>query len=158
MKTLIITALTLLSSLSFAQQVIEWVGGTPGKEQSWNEASNWSTNQVPDEYSIVVIKFKNTGHNAQPIIEQSVHVASIQIHSGALLTIDGGADLLIDGTYTFSEGLSNYGGKIDNAGIINLLNIGLSGRNDIYEMVAGSGHIQFNEYDFQPFRLYYKQA
>lgn len=143
MKTLIIIAMTLISTLSFAQQIVEWKGGTPGKEQMWNEARNWNTNQVPDEYSVVIIKRQNTGHNAQPVILQNVQIASMQLESGAMLTVAEGSELMIDGTYTYSEGIKNFGGHLENEGTIQFRNIDYTELNGVEDMIAGTGEIQF---------------
>lgn len=97
---------------TFAQHVFTWKGGTPGQETNWNEPRNWSTYQVPDEFSHVVIKRLHTGHYAQPVIEQEVEVASIQVHTGASLTIKTGGQLLIDGEYAKQEELTLFGGTL----------------------------------------------
>ena len=100
-----------------------WKGGTPGRVDSWNEPRNWSTNDIPNEDSHVVINAGNSGHNAQPVISDHVQVASINIMSNAKLTIRKTGDLLVDGTDTFSEGVSLRGGQIQVDGKIRLKNI-----------------------------------
>ena len=106
-----------------AQIKTEWIGGTPGKETSWNEPRNWSTNHVPDEFSCVVIKSKNNGHNAQPVLKEEVQVISIEVQTGAQLTITETGHLAIDVTETFSKGMMVFGGRIENSGEISLRNI-----------------------------------
>ena len=123
MKTIIIALLALSSTLVSAQNTIIWLGGTPGKETKWNEAKNWSKHQIPDEDSRVIIKYHNSGHHAQPVITENVVVASIEIQTSAILTILGNGHLLIDGAYAYSEGISIYGGKLMNDGIIKLYNL-----------------------------------
>lgn len=147
MKTLIVIALSLITSSVFAQQIVEWKGGTPGNEQSWTEARNWSTNAVPDENSIVVIKYKNTGHNAQPVIQENVHIVSLALHSGSTLNVEEGSELLVDGTYTYSEGISNFGGKLNNQGTLSFINIDHSNLYGIEDMVAGVGNIMIDGFD-----------
>ena len=132
MKTLIVALFMLSSTILSAQETIRWEGGTPGNETNWNEARNWSGHQIPDEISLVVIKKQNSGHNAQPVITNDVVVAEIEIHSGAVLTISNNATLIIDGEFTHSEGLVNYGGTLINHGILIEKNIDQDPRIDSY--------------------------
>jgi hypothetical protein len=112
MKTLIFSLLVLAMTASFAQQQVIWKGGTPGHETSWNEPRNWSTYQVPDEFSHVVIMPLHTGHHAQPVIDQEVEVASIQVHTGAKLTIKIGGEILVDGESSNPHELGLFGGVV----------------------------------------------
>lgn len=124
MKYLIIIFIWVLGNITlFAQNTIVWKGGTPGKENSWNEPKNWDVNQIPGNNSHVIIRAINSGHQAQPRIETQVSVASIEIHSGSTLIIGEKGEVLLDGEYTFSHGIVNYGGKIINKGKIELRNI-----------------------------------
>ena len=124
MKHLSIIFIWVFGSVTLlAQNSIIWKGGTPGKETSWNEPKNWDLNQIPDFNSHVVIKSINSGHQSQPRIDSRVAVASIEIHSGSTLIIGERGDVLIDGEYTFSQGIVNYGGKFINNGKIELRNI-----------------------------------
>ena len=119
MKTSIILILaSLLTAFSQAQSSISWVGGTPGKETTWNEPRNWDDHKVPAEHDKVVIKKVNSGHGAQPVIESNVHIAWLEIHSGAKLAISEGSQLILDGAYTYSEGISIYGGDLYSEGEI----------------------------------------
>ena len=111
------------TSLGFAARSIVWKGGTPGKETSWNEPRNWDKNEVPDEDSRVVIKSMNTGHNAQPVIKDPITVNAVEIHPNAKLVIASTGQLVIDGEYFYSEGISIMGGKLESEGRISLRNI-----------------------------------
>ncbi len=123
MKTFILSLLVLALTSSFAQQSITRKGGTPGHETSWNEPRNWSNYQVPDEFSHVVIQVLNTGHFAQPVIDQEVEVASIEIQAGASLTVTVTGSVLIDGENQYTEGIVNLGGNLLNDGLITMLNM-----------------------------------
>lgn len=112
--TLVLTVLTVLG-LS-AQTHAYWLGGTPGKETNWEEPRNWDTNKTPDENTYVVITSQNSGHDAQPVINTEVLVASIQIHPGAMLTVEKKGQLTVDISETYSEGIQIYGGALKNMG------------------------------------------
>jgi len=114
----------LLSSASQAtDNSITWKGGTPGRERDWTEPKNWDANRVPDEDSQVIIKFWNSGHQAQPILKDEVQIASLDIYSNAELVVTPDGKLIIDGEYTYSEGISIYGGKLSNKGEVVIKNI-----------------------------------
>ena len=123
MRIILIVLFALTTMTASAQIKTEWVGGTPGKETNWSEPRNWSTNDVPDNLSCVVIKLKNSGHNAQPVLEEEVRIVSLEVQSGAQLIITKKGHLVIDGTNTFSQGLQVFGGRIENKGKISLKNI-----------------------------------
>lgn len=113
----------MTTSLATAQNRVEWVGGTPGHETSWDTPRNWSTNHVPDEFSLVVIPNKNDGRQSHPIIDHDVKVVSLEIQSGAELIVTESGHLIIDGKDTYSEGLVVFGGNINNTGEISVRNI-----------------------------------
>lgn len=124
MKWLLIFFLSSFLSLTMpAQNTLIWEGGTPGKETNWNEPNNWNLNRVPTEDDKVIIKMENKGHFAQPIIKDAVHIAWLEIHSGAKLSIQATGKLIIDGTYHYSEGISMYGGNLDSSGEIIFMGI-----------------------------------
>lgn len=100
-----------------------WKGGTPGRETSWNEPRNWSTYQVPDESSQVIIKALHTGHHAQPVINDEIEVASIEVQTGGSLTITKTGKIVIDGVYQYTQGIINRGGSIVNEGQISLIHV-----------------------------------
>ena len=123
MKNLIIVLLTLATSLASAQITANWKGGSPGQETNWNYAKNWSNNQVPDEFTHVVIAIEMIGHLAQPVINDYASVATVKLHSGSSLTISGKGTLEIDGEFTYSNGIVMYGGFLFNNGKIMLSNV-----------------------------------
>lgn len=109
----IILFLSMFSPLFLtAQNTFTWKGGTPGKETAWNEARNWDINRVPSEDDVVNISFENNGHFSQPIIDSEVHVAWVKIGEGASLVINEAGQLTVDGEYTYSEGVSMFGGSL----------------------------------------------
>lgn len=145
MKLTIALCLMITSTSLFAQNTIIWKGGTPGNETSWNEAKNWSSNQVPDEFSCIIIKRLNSGHQAQPIIKETVEATSIEIQSGATLTVTENGLLLIDGANTYSKGITMYGGNLVNKGIIQLNNIeDTYSFEQIQNKITGNGLILVN--------------
>ncbi len=122
MKVLSTVIFALFSTTVFCQYVSTWTGGTPGKENLWSEARNWSNNKVPDEDTHVVIKSLNSGHNAMPLISRDVHVASLEIHSRGKLIIADSGSLTVGTDGIYSDGLSLYGGSVQNAGTIHFIN------------------------------------
>jgi hypothetical protein len=119
MKNLIIILLAACLPLFInAQTTITWKGGTPGKETKWNEPKNWDAYRIPNEDDKVIIKMENSGHFSQPVINDEVHIAWLEIHSGAELTIAATGQLTLEGTYTYSEGISIYGGNLSSDGEI----------------------------------------
>jgi len=140
MKTIILFLFIIISTLSFGQTTAQWKGGTPGNPNSWHEAKNWDNNRVPDEYTFVVIEALNTGHQAHPVIDESVEVAGIEIYGQASLTITNAGEILIDGSFTYTNGIVNYGGKIFNAGVIQLNSIEGYSYKNLQKMMIGEGH------------------
>lgn len=126
MRNLIIVSLCLISTFLTAQDTHVWKGGTPGNETNWNEPKNWNNHEVPSEDSYVVIPFHNSGHFSQPEISNQVIIAALELQSNAELKVKPSGKLIIDGTYTYSEGISIYGGKLNNYGILELNNIDVS--------------------------------
>lgn len=60
--TLYLILFLLISSLSLTAQSI-WKGGTPGQEQDWNVAKNWSTHKVPTAFdSVIIPSVESTGN------------------------------------------------------------------------------------------------
>lgn len=144
MKKITLILLIFISISVSSQNKCIWQGGTPGRETMWEEAKNWSGQNLPDEYSLVIIKQINSGHNAQPVINKDVTIAGIEIHTGATLTILNNATLSIDGKYTYSEGLVSYGGEIINNGVLLQINIEpIVGRNNTAESFINTEY----EYD-----------
>lgn len=103
MKTLLIAILSLITTITFAQQSVTWKGGTPGKETSWNEARNWSNNKVPNEFSDVFINDVSTSTFSAPVInEGTIELNSISIASNGKLTIESTARVIVFG---YTEGI-----------------------------------------------------
>ncbi|MFT4679716.1 MAG: hypothetical protein ACI943_001795, partial [Gammaproteobacteria bacterium] len=116
----IITLLALTFSMTIlAQTENVWMGGTIGHEADWNTARNWSEGFVPDEDSYVIINL----HNSQPVINGEAIAASVEVRSGAQLTIANEAQLLINGEEVYSEGISPYGGQLVNEGALYIQNV-----------------------------------
>lgn len=132
--------LCLSTTLLYTQEVLVWKGGTPGKETSWNEAGNWDKNVVPGEDTHVIIKSLNTGHYAQPEISGKVIVTSIELQSKSLLKINESGTLIIDGTYTYSQGILIFGGRLLNNGTLSFNNVDVAPREIIALQEMNHGH------------------
>lgn len=105
MKTLIIAVLTMATSIISAQNTVNWVGGTPGKETAWNEPKNWSDHRVPDEFSDVFIADVSTTTFSFPVIKNGkVELNALNISPDAKLTVNEGAQLII---HDYTEGATD---------------------------------------------------
>lgn len=141
MKNLLFVLLTFATTFASAQITANWKGGTPGQETNWNYAKNWSNNQVPNEFTHVVIADNNTGYVAMPVINSYVAVASLQIKPNASLTISGKGTLDIDGEYTYSNGIMMYGGQLINNGKIMLSHVELEYGAFQLDKIQGDGRL-----------------
>ena len=145
MKNLIVIFFCLTSINLFSQKTTFWIGGTPGKENVWKEAKNWSDHKIPDENTHVIIKEQNSGHNAQPIIKDEIIVASIELQLGGILRILKQGKVKIDGRYTLSKGLLSYGGTILNDGTIELFSLDNFDYNYLINNSLGNGILIVND-------------
>ena len=142
MKHYMLAILTLCVLPLCAQKTTQWKGGTPGQESEWNVASNWTTNQVPDEMTRVVIWKTNNGHDAMPVIDEQVVVASVHLFDSTLLTIRETGALTIDGTMIYSEGIVCYGGEIINNGTIDLIQLSeMKDPDQMFKALKGDGMV-----------------
>ncbi len=87
MKSLVLFfTLFFMTITGSAQQLVTWVGGTPGKTTNWHEARNWSNNKVPDQFTHVLIPDVSFSSFAEPVINSGIaEVASITLVSNAQL-------------------------------------------------------------------------
>lgn len=110
-----------------------WVGGHPACPHCWEYSKNWSKKTVPDWRSMVEIRDVKSSGGFFPIIKTKVDtITSLNIHSGGRLLIASEAELVIDGSGSFQNGLINFGIihnegylKIRSSGIANILNKGI---------------------------------
>ena len=144
MKSALTIIFALGSSLLFSQTTVYWIGGTPGHETEWNNARNWSNNEVPDVFTDVVINGANSGHNAQPVIDQDVEVLSIKINNGGSLKVLSSGSITIDGKYFFTEGICIAGGKLLNDGNIMINSSELEYKLITCSELVGSGTVSLN--------------
>lgn len=108
-----------------AQSIIYWTGGTPGVATQWDNPQNWIPNRIPSTYDLVVIPDCTSKGGFYPELTKTVApIAHLRVESGAVLTIRPGAQLTIDGSTTFNDGIALYG-AIRNEGQIFILNAGL---------------------------------
>ncbi|MFT4665447.1 MAG: hypothetical protein ACI9RM_000982 [Ulvibacter sp.] len=68
-------------------------------------------------------------------------MASIEILAGASLTIKESGEVLIKGEYSYTNGITCYGGSLINNGPINFFHIDTFSSKDFQEMVKGNGLI-----------------
>lgn len=97
MKTTLLFFIMISVAISaLAQERSVWKGGKPGRANDWKCAANWSTNQVPDAFSDVIIP-KTTGplQNYPVIRSGRIEVNTLRIQCGARLTIAENASLSI---------------------------------------------------------------
>jgi Tol biopolymer transport system component len=103
MKTLLIAILSLITTITFAQQSVTSKGGTLGNETSWNVARNWSNNKVPNEFSDVIINDVSTSTFSAPVIKEgTIELNSIRIASNGQLTVESTAKVIV---YGYTEGI-----------------------------------------------------
>ncbi len=94
---------------------VSWVGGTAGFETDWNTGTNWSTGNVPGSSDNVSINGSLTHY---PVLNNNTAIQSLDVQSGASLTINAGRTLTISGAGT-SLSLSSSG-TINNNGTITI--------------------------------------
>jgi hypothetical protein len=99
-----------------AQKSTTWKGGTPGKPNDWNCASNWSDGRVPNEFSDVTIP--NLSSESYPVIKKNVEeINALFLMSATSLRVEK------KGALTVSERVEiAAGAKIDNLGKLDLPN------------------------------------
>lgn len=121
MKTRLVLLLALSTVVSLLHSQSEWRGGFPGRETDWLCARNWSDNRVPDEMDNVVIPDCSSRGNFYPQIRsRSACVQSLNIYSGATVSIQAGAKLTIAGYGLPGGALLNLG-KLENNGTLEVI-------------------------------------
>ena len=96
MKTLLIAIFTLTATFISAQNTVEWIGGTPGKQSDWNEPKNWSNHKVPDVFSNVIIPNVSSTTLSSPIIPEGiVEINSLTINAMGELVVEEEATLIV---------------------------------------------------------------
>lgn len=103
----------LLCTNAISQNANTWKGGTPGLENDWNCAKNWSAYRVPDAFTDVIIPDVSTTTQSPPVIQSGqLEVNSLFLETNAKLTIEKSAQLVVfDPTCSFIP--KNVGGKGD---------------------------------------------
>jgi hypothetical protein len=92
----LITLICFFNQQSTAQKTTYWKGGTPGHENDWFCAQNWTGGDVPNEFSNVVISDQPTRNQAYPVIsKESVTINTLRIEGTAMLDISPKAKLLV---------------------------------------------------------------
>ncbi len=115
-----------------------WKGGTIGKPDQWNVASNWSKNRVPDWSETVVIPDVRSQSGYFPIIDQAVPViAHLEIQANANLLIASKGVLQVDGLSTANCGILLQGTLLVE-GYLDIMNT----QNIAIELMPGAFHYQ----------------
>ena len=110
LKYNIVTTIVLLFSIQAITAQTVWKGGSPGRENSWNTDSNWSTGRVPTEFDDVIIPDVSCTGNFYPVIDHTLRpVQHLCVESNACVFVEEGGVLVIDGITTFNHGILNYG-------------------------------------------------
>ena len=117
-----------------AQNTVRWTGGTPGSETNWESPKNWTPNRVPSSNDLVIIPDCSSKGGFYPELTKTAGpIAHLRVEGGARLTILSGAQLAIDGSTTFNDGITLYG-TLHNEGHLSVSNAGLG------DMDALPGH------------------
>ncbi len=117
----LITLLLLLGSFSAqAQTTNTWTGGT---DTDWHTTTNWSLTLIPTATHNVVIPGSLTNY---PILSGAASASTVEVRSGASLTISSAGSLTIDGSkllvlggFSYSMGFYN-GGTVVNSGSLSV--------------------------------------
>ncbi|WP_143092878.1 beta strand repeat-containing protein, partial [Arsenicibacter rosenii] len=126
--------LLLSASGALAQTTNTWTGQTGS---DWNTAANWSRTAVPGTGDDVVIP---AGTTNAPILSTTAVAKSVEVQSGASLTISNSGSLSINGSKSYSgatRGFSNSG-LVRNEGQLVLGNMGSSGEVGLYNTASFS--------------------
>lgn len=115
----LITLLLLLGSFSVqAQTTNTWTGTT---DTDWNTTTNWSLTLVPTATHNVVIPASLTNY---PILSSAASASTVEVESGASLTITSAGSLSVNGSKSGTNGNVRFrnGGTVTNAGQVFLGN------------------------------------
>ncbi len=92
----LITLICFFSQQSAAQKTSYWKGNTPGHENDWFCAKNWTNGDVPDEFSNVIISDHITSNQAYPVISKgSVVINSLRLEGMAKLDLRANTKLVV---------------------------------------------------------------
>lgn len=124
---------------------ITWTGGT---STDWNIGTNWNSGTVPTSgLSVTIPATSNQPHVTQAISSPTV-CNNLTIQSGAVLTINAGKALTVNGTLTNSAGNTGLVINSDATGTGSLLQNSSSVGATIQRYIAGSSSLTDNVYHF----------
>lgn len=141
MRTIITLVAIWFTLPAVAQERATWLGGTFGRENAWEIASNWSNNQVPDEETAVVVPTRNSGHQAQPEINSEAFAASLRVEANASVTITDKGSLTIEDEFTETFGVQLLGGEFNNSGVIYLVDIAAQPSAELAKKLKDEGEL-----------------
>lgn len=99
-----------MGTIAFSQHENTWIGGTPGMENDWNCAKNWSDFKVPDEFTNVFIPDVSTSTLYYPVIKKGVvEINAFYMKATASLTVLPDARLVV---YSEAEGWEKINGTV----------------------------------------------
>lgn len=135
-KTTLVFLLISCTYCLSAQNV--WKGGTIGKPDQWNVASNWSKNRVPDWSETVIIPDVRSQSGYFPVIDQAVPaIAHLEIQANASLLIQAKGTLQVDGQTTVNCGILLQGTLLVE-GYLDIVNT----QKTAIELMPGAFHYQ----------------
>jgi len=92
----LITLICFFAQQANAQKTTYWKGGTPGHENDWFCARNWTSGDVPNEFSNVVISDQTSQNHSSPVIRRgSVSINTLRIEGIASLEIGAAAQVVV---------------------------------------------------------------
>jgi hypothetical protein len=131
---------------------INWTGNT---STDWNTGSNWSSGAVPTPgLNISIGIATNQPHVTQPVTSPAL-CNNLTILSGAVVTINAGKALTVNGTLTNNAGTSGLVIKSDATGTGSLLQTSASVGATVQRYITGNANLSANVYHFVSIPVYY---
>ncbi|KAB7729282.1 hypothetical protein F5984_16765 [Rudanella paleaurantiibacter] len=131
-----LTLLLLVGSLSASlAQTVNWTGAT---SSNWNIASNWNPATVPTATNDVVISSTAT---TQPTLSTTAVAKSVEVRSGASLSISSAGSLTVNGNKVVLSGPTTAfynGGTVVNEGSLVLGSTGAVGLHGLWNVSSFS--------------------
>jgi hypothetical protein len=92
----LIALICFFTQQASAQKTTYWKGGTPGHENDWFCAKNWTSGDVPNEFSNVVISDQKNSKHISPVIRRgSVSMNTLRLEGMASLEISAAAQVVV---------------------------------------------------------------
>jgi len=124
---------------------ITWNGNT---DNDWSVASNWSSSSVPTSSTNVSIPAIARQPHVTAAVESPAVCNNLTIGASAVLTIDPGKALTVNGTFTNSAGNSGLVISSDGTGTGSLIQGSSSVGATVQRYITGSASLSANMYHF----------